>query len=170
MYKLAISSALILACGILGLAKGHTYTQRFRELQEIKDILLMLRTEIHYRKDPLPVIFRRISESKDTLASRVLLCCRENIETGKSLQESWQSAVSEMTAKSCLTETDKKILYDMGIQLGRSNVKGQSDLLILTQQKIELQLAEADTDRHSKGKMYSGLGFSLGIVITVLLI
>lgn len=170
MYKLVIGSVLILACGILGLVKGHTYTQRFRELQEIKDILLMLQTEIRYRKDPLPVVFKRISASKDTLASKILLRCRENIEAGKSMQESWKEAVSELTNKSCLTETDKKILYDLGIQLGKSNVKGQSDLLLLTQQKIEMQLAEADTDRHSKGKMYSGLGFSLGIVITVLLV
>lgn len=170
MFKLFVSMILILACGALGLVKGQTYTQRLRELQQIKDMIQLLKTEIHYRQDPLPVIFQRLSGSRNSLDAQILELCKQSLEQKNDFKTSWETAINLASQNSCITASDKEILYDLGLQLGKSNVQGQLDLLNAAEQKLNLQLKDAEKQKLSKGKMYSGLGFSMGIIAAVLLI
>lgn len=170
MFKLFVSLILILACGAMGLVKGQTYSQRLRELQQVKDMIQLLETEIQYRQDPLPVIFQRLSGGRNSLDAEIMNLCKQSLEQKQDFQISWKTAINHASQNSCLTESDKEILYELGRQLGKSNVQGQLDLLKASEQKLNLQLTDAEKQKFSKGKMYSGLGFSMGIVVAVLLI
>ena len=55
MLKIIICLVLITSCGGAGLLKSQVFSQRVRELNDLRDMLRMLRTEISYMKDPLPL-------------------------------------------------------------------------------------------------------------------
>ena len=170
VFKGILCLIIIICCGAMGLFKSQTYSRRVAELSDARDVLRMLRTEISYMKDPLPVIFERIGNSRDSTASAILKDCSSFMKNNRDMESSWYSAMESATESSCLTDTDKAILSDLGTQLGRSNTNGQADLLKMTDEKLLLQLEEAEHHKRSKGKMYAGLGFSIGIVIAILLV
>lgn len=170
MFKGILCIIIIFSCGAMGLFKSQTYSQRARELSDIRDILRMLQTEISYMKDPLPIIFERIGNSKDNFAADILRNCSGFMRNNQDMEYCWTSAMEVSLTNSCLTDIDKSIIRDLGSQLGRSNIKGQSDLLKMTDEKLLLQLDEAEYNKKSKGKMYAGMGFSIGIVIAILMI
>ncbi len=168
MFKGILCAVIILSCGMLGIFKSQTYSQRVRELNDLREMIMMLQTEISYMKDPLPVIFQRIGNTKDNVAMDILSSCSVFMKDKQDMQRCWTSAVDMAVMNSSLTPHDKSIIYDMGIQLGRSNVKGQQDLLDMVDEKLLIQLREAEEHKRSKGKMYAGMGFSVGIVVAVI--
>ncbi|MCB6993728.1 stage III sporulation protein AB [bacterium 210820-DFI.6.37] len=170
MFKGILCLVVILACGGLGMIKSQTYSQRLTELTGLTDMLQMLRTEMSYRKDPLPAVFSRISAYKDTVAMDILWECGLRMKESLDFKQCWQEAVEIACAESCLTEGDLAIVKDLGLQLGKSDVQGQASMFSLAEAKLEGQIREATKDKESRGRMYRGLGFSIGIVIAVILI
>lgn len=170
MFKGILCIVIVAACGTLGIFKSQTYNQRVRELNDLRDMFRMLQTEISYMKDPLPVIFERIGIYKKNAVFDILKSCSMFMKENQDMQSCWTKAVDMSLMNSCLTEEDKAVILDLGIQLGRSSIKGQSDLLHMADEKILMQLKEAESYKSSKGKMYAGMGFSIGAVVAILLI
>jgi stage III sporulation protein AB len=100
----------------------------------------------------------------------MLKTCCQLMKDNQDMQYSWYSAVDMAARTGAVTRDDKAVIYDLGTQLGRSNVQGQLDLLEMTEQKLDIQIREAQTLKKTKGKMYAGLGFSIGTVLAILLI
>lgn len=170
MFKGVLCIIIVLACGALGIFKSQEYSQRVKELNDLRDIFKMLRTEISYMKDPLPVIFERIGNSRENIAAEILKNCSIFMKENRDIHYCWCTSVDMAVRSSCLTAEDKAIIYDLGIQLGRSSVQGQTDLLDMADEKLLIQIREAENHRSSKGKMFAGMGFSIGIVTAILLI
>lgn len=170
MFKIILCIILILACGTAGILKSQVFSQRLKELNDLKDSFRMLRTEISYMKDPLPVIFERLGSGRQNIASEIFGTCCQLMKEKQDMQYSWCSSVDMAARNSSLTREDKAVIYDLGHQLGKSSVDGQIDLLQMTEEKLTIQIGNAEEQRKTKGKMYAGLGFSIGIVIAILLI
>ena len=170
MFKAVLSLIIILACGGLGIIKAQSYSQRHAELEDLKDMIQILQTEMSYRKDPLPAVFSRISAYKDTIAMDILLECSLLMKQSFDFKQCWQSAVETTCKGSCLTGEDLAIVNDLGLQLGKSDIQGQRAMFSLMDAKLQTQIKEASHEKETKGRMYRGLGFSIGIVIAVILI
>ncbi len=170
MFKGILCLIIIFACGGLGLLKAQTYGQRLNELNDLKDMINMLQTEMSYRKDPLPAVFARIAAYKDSRAMDLLRECSRAMKESLDLKECWETAVCSAYKGSCLKEEDLIIMKDLGMQLGKSDIQGQAAMFSLTGAKLETQIEKAAKEKDTKGRMYRGLGFSIGIVIAVILI
>jgi stage III sporulation protein AB len=130
----------------------------------------MVNMEISYRKEPLPDIFRRLSSYKKSVAADIMNKCISKLDSEQNVGECWCTAVDEVLTNSCLTNQDTLILKDFGQQLGKNSVQGHADMFRLMEEKISHQIKEANTLKNTKGRIYSGLGFSIGIIISVLMI
>jgi len=170
MFKLLAAVLLIICCGALGLIKAQSYSRRVKQLGSIRDSLKILNTEISYRKDPLPVIFDRIAAACDDLAGEIFKRCCHYMGQRLDMETCWRRAVDDACSESSLTSADKAVIYGIGSQIGRSNIKGQNEAILLTEEKLKHQIEDALKEKNSKGKMYGGLGFTIGILITALLI
>ena len=172
MLKGILCLIIVFACGGLGLIKAQTFSARLEDLADLKDMIHILQTEMSYRKDPLPSAFARIAAYKENRAMELLRQCSDSMKESLDLKQCWEQAVENAYEKngSCLTGEDLAILKDLGLQLGKSDIKGQAAMFALTEAKLERQIEQADREKESKGKMYRGLGFSIGIVIAIILI
>lgn len=172
MLKGALCLVLIFACGSLGLLKAQTFSARLTDLLDLQDMIRILQTEMSYRRDPLPAAFARIGAYKENRAGDLLLQCSQRMKESLDLKHCWEASVGAAYEKSgsCLTGEDLDIIRDLGLQLGKSDIKGQAAMFALTETKLANQIRQAENEKNSKGKMYRTLGFSIGIVIAIILI
>lgn len=170
MFKGVLCLVIIFACGSLGILKAQSYSQRLADLKDLKDMLKILQTEISYRKDPLPVAFARIASYKDTKAMNLLYECSRKMQECRDLKQCWEEAENLAYRASCMNEEDRCIIKDLGLQLGKSDIQGQAAMFALAETKLSSQVDEAVHEKETKGRMYRGIGFSIGIVISIILI
>lgn len=170
MFKGALCLMVIFACGSLGLLKAQTYSQRLADLKDLKDMLRILQTEISYRKDPLPAAFARMASYKDTKAMNLLYECSRRMQDCRDLRQCWEEAEAAAYRATCMNGEDRRIVKDLGLQLGKSDVQGQAAMFALAEAKLSSQMEEAAKEKETKGRMYKGIGFSVGIVISIILI
>ena len=170
MFKALLCMIIIISSGALGLLKSQAFSQRIKELNEMRSIVRQLNAEINYRKDPLITTFRRIAEQNSTISTKLLSECADHMASYKEFGQCWSAALEEVCADTSLKKEDKAILAELGTQLGKSNVEGQADMFRLIEERLLHQINLAIKEKDSKGKMFGGLGFSLGIVVSVLLI
>lgn len=170
MFKGVLCLVIIFACGGLGLLKAQSYSQRLNELKDLKEMIQILRTEMSYLKDPLPAVFARVGSYKDNRAMNLLWECGQLMKTKLELNECWRQAVDAAYSGSCLLEEDRGLLLDLGLQLGKSDLRGQASMFSLTEARLNAQMEQAQKEKDTKGRMYRGLGFSIGVVIAVILI
>lgn len=170
MFKVFLCLVIILACGGLGMIKAQTYNQRLRELTDFKDMIQILKTEMSYRKDPLPAAFARISAYKDNPAMDLLFECSKLMKENLDFKQCWQQAMREAYRGSELKDEDRTIIEDLGLQLGKSDIQGQASMFALAESRLNAQIDDAIKEKGTKGRMYKGMGFSIGIVIAVILI
>lgn len=170
MFKAVLCLIIIMSSGTLGLLKSQAFSQRIIELNDLRTMIHQLSIEISYRKDPLTTTFRRIALYKNNLSSKMLKKCADYMSAYKEFEQCWSTALEEVYADTALKKEDKVILSELGVQLGKSSIDGQTDMLHLIEEKLIHQINLAIKEKDSKGKMFGGLGFSLGIVVSVLLI
>ena len=170
MFKAVLCMIIIMSSGSLGLLKSQAFSQRIRELNDLRSMVRQLNTEINYRKDPLIATFRRIAEQNSNISSKLLTKCADHMTSYKEFGQCWNAALEEVCVDTSLKKEDKAILAELGAQLGKSSVEGQADMFRLMEEKLLNQINLAIKEKDSKGKIFGGLGFSLGIVVSVLLI
>ena len=108
--------------------------------------------------------------AKTMLVSDVLHSCSLCMKEQRPLADSWEAALSE-NAKNCpLHERDTAVLRDIAAGLGRSDAKGQQDIIKPAVIRLETCLADAGEQEKKQGRMYRGLGMAAGAVIAVMLI
>jgi len=152
--------------------KASVYSERVTYLQELIATFKILETEIKFRMDPLPESFRRVGNYKKNKASLLLVTAGSMLaeNRGYSFAECWENAVLEVYEKTGLTGEDICILKDMSIELGKSDMAGQSSMFERVNIRLTDQLSAAVEDKKTKGKMYRSLGFAIGAVIVILLV
>ncbi len=170
MLKGILCLILLCGCGGLGILKAQTYRQRLEELTDLQEMIGMIQTEMQYRKDPLPIVFGRISSYKDNRAMELLWDCSLTMKDSLDIRQCWESSMEYAYQGSCLKQEELAFVLDLGLQLGKSDIQGQAAMFALMKTKLETQIQEAWKEKETKGKMYRGLGFSIGIVIVILLV
>lgn len=171
-YKILLCTVIICFSGLIGILKAYGYGERTRLLSEFMQASEKVRIEIEYRREPLPVIFERMSENMEKKVSgfffQRVLDFRE--EKSLELHQCWEWAADEIYEKTALTSGDIMLIKELGNQLGRTGLSGQSKILELSLKQFEMQLAQAEEENRTKGKMYISLGFVAGILIVILII
>lgn len=172
LFKGVLCIFIILAGVGIGLLKAKTYENRVYHLQELITTLKVMESEMKYRLDPLPDLFLRISKVKNGMSAALLETAGTLLknQTARDLPECWKEAVETAYRESALNKEDKRILADLGIELGRTDMESQSGMFQRTLSLLEAQAAEAAGEQKVKGKMYKSLGTAIGILIVILLI
>lgn len=170
MFKAVLCIIIFLCSGGLGMLKAMTFSSRLQDLQDLKEMLQILETEISYRKDPLGKAFARIAEYKENRAMELLRLCSQKMKQNQEFRTCWEAAIAQVYSESALTSEDLLILKDMGLQMGKSSIDGQASMFVLVNLKLDRQIKQAREEKWTRGRMYRSLGFAIGAVIAIVLI
>lgn len=149
----------------IGFLKAKTYESRVKELKKFQNSLIMMKSKIEFTYEPLKNIFEEIS--------RIIYKNEENIflNTINKNQEiflAWSQSIDEI--KNDLLLEDREIIKMMGKLLGKTDVKGQINEIVLTENLIQKQIEKAEIAKEKNMKLCRSMGIILGLGICIILI
>ena len=102
---------------LIGKIISNQYVYRLKELEEMKVLLNTLKTKIKFTYEPIPEIFKEISEKNKSNISNIFKIAYEEMKN-YSASEAWGIALNE--SENNLKEEDKQVLNTLS-KLLRNN-------------------------------------------------
>ncbi len=166
-FKIILLISIVVASTFLGILLSKKYSNREKELKEMKSALNILSTKIKFTYEPIPNLFLEISNKIEGNVGQIFARASSRMKE-ESAGEAWINAFSDV--KSNLIEEDITILKNLGRLLGQTDVEGQISEIEVVTQFLDTQLENARQEKLKNEKMYRTLGIVGGLTIAIILI
>ena len=172
LIKIIGGLLIIAASGLLGIVYSNRLSQRHKELISLRRYMQMLETEVTYGATPLPAALENISGKAEGMLSDFFSCIAESL-TGRSFYtvlEAWTYGADAVLGQSTLKKADLELIKSFGSILGCSDREDQKKHFELFYLQLKHQEDVALEEMKKSSKMYSSLGFLLGIAVFIVLV
>ena len=146
-----------------GFALRQELRLRLRLLTAVIDSLNLLRSDIVGRLLPLPEALRHLAEP---LSTQYAALADGITDGGRPFSESWAAAFQ---ALDMLTPDVRAALLTLGEQLGKYDAQIQRRALDTCIETLQAAAAQMQADTTQRGKLFCGLGATLGLLAAVAL-
>lgn len=162
-------SLKIMGCGLIVIAStliGFLLAQRLKNrcdfLTAIMEFLCNLKTNIRYSGED---IFGLIEKSVNKTLSEYFYSSNNG-----SMEEYWSDCIKKVPHSYGLQIDDYNTLKDFGLNLGKTDIEGQTSHIELYSNLFLNQLEKAKAEYNTKSKLYKLLGFFVGCAIALMII
>lgn len=166
VIKYFILFLILLASSLIGRFLSKKYVYRLEELEEIKNALNILKTKMKFTYEPIPEIFREISENTNRNIGNIFKQASQKMEN-VTADIAWNQAVEETETN--LKLQDKNVLKKLSKLLGQTDVDGQVSQIEITENFLETQIKEAVQEKQKNEKLFTRLGTIMGLAIVIVL-
>ena len=139
---------VFIASALIGKYISQKYKFRVDELEEIKNALNIFKSKIKFTYEPIPEIFKQISEN-----------------TNKNVSKLFSNAVEKMQTDSAGVAFEKSVDEYCGI----TDSDGQLSQIEVTENFLDEQIRQAQEEKNKNEKLYKKLGMSIGMAIVIIL-
>lgn len=143
------------------------YSNRVRDLKEIRKALNFFEEKIKFTYEPIPDVFEEISKKMSENIGEIFSNASKKMEN-TSAGEAWEEAVNN--SNTSFTKDDIEILKGLAKMLGRTDIDGQVSEIRLTNKFIDVQIKDAENEKAKNEKLYKTLGATVGLAIVIVLI
>ena len=167
LVKFLILALLLIITSWLGIILSKRYSNRVKELKQIKTGLNIIENKMKFTYEPIPEIFKEVSLKLTGSISDIFKTSYEsmnNIDAGKA----WETSID--VANCNLNKEDKDVIKGLGKLLGKTDVDGQISQLNLITEFLNTQIEQAEAEREKGEKLYKKLGVISGLMIVIALI
>ncbi len=165
--KIIIYSFIFLSCSLIGILVSKKYINRVNELKEFKNALNLFKTKIRYTYEPIPDIFKEISENVNSNISEVFKNAANKMDI-LAAGDAWNLALKIDTLN--INDEDRNVLKNLSKLLGKTDLQGQINQIEMTSDYIEEQIQKAEKERSKSERMYRTLGMIIGMAIVIILV
>ena len=140
----------------IGILVSKRYSNRVKELQEMKSALLMFEAKIKFTYEPIPEIFKEISNKFSEHIEELF----ENSVTkmkNKSASVAWCESIEESNI--ILHNDYIVVLIGLSKLLGKTDINGQISEIKLVSNFLDTQIQIAQKEKEKNGKMYKTLRY-----------
>ena len=171
VLKLAGILGLIISCGLLGISKTVNIQKRIELLEDYYEMIMELKGQINYFKEPLPDLFVKIGKNRHTAAFTFISELGVTIQNkGAYMRDFWAKKVKCIYQDTPVTKEDMDIMSYLGEFIGQTDYNNQIQHFEYIERKLNNQIRLIKTELANKGPMYNKIGFFIGSIIGVLLI
>ena len=170
---LRLIGTLLVVVGSVGLGWYFSMRESFRQrdLINFKKALLMLASEIEYKRTTLPEACTNITKRTDGEVSNVFtrfgkLLSENNGETAYQL---WVQALKPCQTETHLQPEDFIVLEDFGKTLGYLDKQMQKNAINIAVSYIDEKVTILGTSSEKNKRMYRSLGLCGGMMLSVVL-
>lgn len=156
IMKFIILSLIFGGTSCIGILLSKKYTNRLKELQEMKSALHNLEVKIKFTYDTLPNIFREIEHKFTENVGKIFGVAAEKMEI-YTPEKAWVEAINKSTTN--FNEKDKEILKDLAKLLGKTNIEGQISQIKLVSNFLDIQIENANKEKEKNEKLYRTLRY-----------
>ena len=166
IVKYIILFLILVTSSIIGKVLSKKYVHRLEELEEMQNLLNILKTKIKFTYEPIPEIFEELSKTKIKNIGNIFKSAEEKMNI-KTADISWEEAIEE--SQTNLKQEDKTILKTLSKLLGQTDVEGQISQINITEKFLESQIKEAVEEKKKNEKLYTRLGTIMGLALVIVL-
>lgn len=158
---------LIFASSTLaGIVIAKSYKNRVIDLEEMKNALNMLETKMRFTYEPIPEIFKEISQNMKSSVSNIFIQAANNMKD-QTAGIAWSVALD--SSQTNMKEEDITVLKRLNKLLGKTDIEGQISEIELTNHFLEKQIEKAREEQEKNEKLYKTLGMITGLAIVIVL-
>lgn len=165
--KLLILILLFFICSWIGIILSKKYSNRVKELKQLKGALNIIENKIKFTYEPIPEIFKEIYSKYSGNISEIFKKAYE-IMQNENAGKAWEISVLEVDSN--LKQEDKDILIGFGKLLGKTDVEGQISQLNMINQFLDSQIDKAENECEKGEKLYKKLGVISGTMMVIVLL
>lgn len=143
---------------------------RIAELQQIQQLLLLLRGEIRYMHQPLPEAFWHLSGKAPVLFVDFLTKTAQELQErgGQTAEEIWKRNLKNCLPALHIDRQERKDLERLGSMLGYLDVDMQINALDYYLEQVKQSSLRAAEMSKSHKKLYQYMGILVGAALAVL--
>ena len=170
IVKLVGASLIILSGTLLGWIFSFFYTNRVKELENLKTVFAFLENEININHTRLSRSLQLAGRKVKKPISDIFLKAAENLkgEPGREFKDIWGDILETSKNNTNLLEEDLDILLEWGKQVELTSLEGQSNIHQATINKLEINLDNAREIADKKVKLSRYMGTLLSLLIIIL--
>ena len=158
---------VFIASALIGKYISQKYKFRVDELEEIKNALNIFKSKIKFTYEPLPEIFKEISQNTSQNIAKIFENSTKKMEN-RTATEAWNEVIDEYNGN--LTEDDKQVVKTLSKMLGTTDSEGQISQIEVTENFLDNQIKQAQEEKNKNEKLYKKLGSTIGLAIVIILI
>ena len=168
MIRARLLGGGFIACAIVwkGIWEARKLRERVEFLKAIVMSLETIKSEIAFGRYELSYIFGRLKPEKDR--GFFALCEKHLDELG--ICGAWNNALDECGTEEFLKAGDISVIYQLGNELGKSDVGGQKNSIDKVVNELRKIIEMAEEDNQRLGKVYRGCSILLGVFIMIILL
>lgn len=167
VIKWIILFIILIVSFLIGEMVSQRYTNRLKELQELKNALNIFKTKVRFTYEPIPEIFNQMSLTLIPSIANIFKSASNMMNT-KTAGDAWIKAIDE--ANTNLKKDDLETIKGLSKLLGKTDIDGQISEIELTTTLIDKQIEDARQEQAKNVKMYKTLGLVVGLVIVIILV
>lgn len=167
ILKYIILGIILLGTSYIGILISKKYTNRVKDLKEMKKGLNFFEEKIKFTYEPIPDVFEDISKNLESNIGNIFYNASKNM-SDISAGEAWENAVN--SADTNLSKEDIDIIMGLAKMLGRTDIDGQVSEIRLTDKFLDVQIKDAEREKSKNSKLYKTLGATVGLALVIVLI
>ena len=161
---------ILISATILGWYIDRLKILRIEDLDGLRRVLHMLRSEVNYSVTPLPIALKEIMGKNNSRINRIFIKLLSLIEdkTGESISTLWEQAMADQMPFLYLEEEDEKPLLSFGQSLGYLDKEMQKKNIEITLEYVENKITKLEKQHDKNGRLYRSLGVLGGCLLCIL--
>lgn len=162
---------LVMAAGCAGLLKASELKDRILLLEEFYKMVLDLKGQMQYFREPLLRMFERTGRKGETKAQQLLTGCLADLRQGESdITGTWNETVRRVYMRTPLTAEDKALIEHLGTFIGQTDYENQTMQFTYLEERLGAQIDQAREIYAKKGPMYRRIGFFGGAIAALVVL
>lgn len=155
----------------LGLICAGELELRIAELLQLRQTMILLRSEIRYMHQPLPEAFLHISGNAPSPFRDFFLHTAQDLHrrNGQTAEEIWTRNLKRYFSGLHISEQEQKDLEKLGSMLGYLDVEMQMNALDYYLEQLELAGQQAQEASRSRRRLYQYMGVLGGAALAILI-
>ena len=171
MVKFIGAIMIIGASTYIGFFMAAIIKTRIKQLKEMESAILQLETEVFFTRTTLPEACYDVAVKSKAPISNFFYLVSDNLKNNDldSVFQAFEVAF-EKEKSFDISTSDKEIFLDLAKGLGESDLEGHKKIFTLAEYNLKNTIDSLEKKNDKTIKMYRCLGFSVGVMVTILLI
>lgn len=162
---------ILLSSTLIGLAAGQDLSERIAAMEQVEQMLQLLRGELRCSYIPFPQAFCQVADRVASPWKEFLrdLSVRLERMSGSRMQELWAEAVDGLPENCGLAGEDRKELSALGKELGYLDLTMQLNTLEHFEERWKRRMDNLREELPAKRRIFRCLGICAGVAMALIL-
>lgn len=158
---------IVISASLIGINKVNKMKTKINLTNQILSFVQQVKIQLNYCSLSTKEILQEVSKLAEIESLDFVKGCAENYDI-KPFDTLWSEQVK--SSKLCIPKSDEELVLSFGCGLGTTDLDGQLELCAIYEKRFMDRLEEYSEDYRKHSKLYSSMGFFVGLAIAMILL